>query len=82
MITLRYFAKYREWAGTAAEQISPVPANLAGLLSLLREKHPNTLKILEDPRCIIAVNQQVVQGDDVVLQAGDEVAFYPPVTGG
>ena len=29
----------------------------------------------------VAVNQQLIDGD-VLLKSGDEVAFFPPVTGG
>lgn len=58
------------------------PVNVGELKSLIRDKCANALKIMEDPRCIVALNQQVVHGDEVQLKSGDEVAFYPPVTGG
>lgn len=38
-------------------------------------------EVLTQDNIIRAVNQNVV-GDDVVLCDGDEVAFFPPVTGG
>lgn len=64
------------------EVLDSVPAHIGDLKRLIRDKHANALKIMEDPRCIIAVNQQVVHSDDTQLKSGDEVAFYPPVTGG
>lgn len=80
-IVVRYFAKYREWLGVTGEQYAVV-AGLHELRELIRSRHPAAGRILDDPRCIVAVNQTVVQADAVSLIAGDEVAFYPPVTGG
>ena len=82
MIHIKYFAKYREWLQVPEEIIEASPENVGELKSLIRDKHANALKMLDDPRCIVAVNQQVVHGDNVLLKSGDEVAFYPPVTGG
>ena len=82
MIHIKYFAKYREWLQVPEEIIEASPENVGELKSLIRDKHANALKMLDDPRCIVAVNQQIAHGDDVLLKSGDEVAFYPPVTGG
>lgn len=82
MVTLLFFARYREWAGVASLQLQPAPASLAALRETLPVTYPATSRILQDPRCIVAVNRMVVTGADVALQPGDEVAFYPPVTGG
>ena len=38
-------------------------------------------EVLSQPNMVRAVNQTVVSGD-VPLCDGDEVAFFPPVTGG
>ena len=80
-ITVRYFAKYREWLGVTGEQYAVV-VGLQELRELIRARHPAASRMLDDLRCIVAVNQVVVQTDEVSLSAGDEVAFYPPVTGG
>lgn len=82
MINIKYFAKYREWMQMSDEILDATPQNVGELKSLIRDKHANALKMLKDPRCIVAVNQQIAHGDDVLLKSGDEVAFYPPVTGG
>ena len=81
MINIRYFAKYRECMGCGAEQLDVDCILLDDLLMLLRDKSPKSLKIIEDPRCLVAVNREVVQGN-IQLKSGDEVAFFPPVTGG
>lgn len=82
MIHIKYFAKYRESLGLAAETMTVASVSLQDLMIMIREKHPKALIIMEDPRCIIAVNQSVERNRERMLQAGDEVAFYPPVTGG
>jgi sulfur-carrier protein len=82
MIHIKYFAKYREWIQMPGEALDAAPENIGELKRLIRDKHANALKMLDDSRCIVAVNQQVVHGDEVLLRSGDEVAFYPPVTGG
>ncbi len=64
------------------EALDAAPENVGELKRLIREKHTDALKMLDDSHCIVAVNQQVIYGDDVLLKSGDEVAFYPPVTGG
>ena len=66
----------------AQEQLDANSSTVAELKQLIREKHANALKMLDDPHCIVAVNHTVVSSDTTALRAGDEVAFYPPVTGG
>jgi molybdopterin synthase sulfur carrier subunit len=82
MINIKYFAKYREWMQMSGEVLDAAPENIGELKRLIRDRHANALKVLDDPRCIVAINQQIVHGDEVLLKSGDEVAFYPPVTGG
>jgi molybdopterin synthase sulfur carrier subunit len=82
MIYIKYFAKYREWMGLSEQVMDANPTNLAELKLLIREMNVNSLKVLDDPRCIVAVNREVAQGDLTLLKSGDEVAFFPPVTGG
>ena len=82
MINIKYFAKYREWMQMSGEVLDAAPENIGELKKLIRDRHANALKVLDDPRCIVAINQQIVHGDEVLLKSGDEVAFYPPVTGG
>ena len=83
MIHIKYFAKYREWMQMPSEVLDASPRDVGELKNLIRDKHAKALKMLDDPRCIVAINQHVVHsGDGALLNAGDEVAFYPPVTGG
>lgn len=81
---LLYFAWVRQKIGTAEEEVTP-PADVtdvAGLLGWLRERGPGYAEALEDSRVVkVAVNQEYVRSDHL-LKPGDEVAIFPPVTGG
>lgn len=83
-ITLRYFAWMREHTGTDTETIDlPDGAKTVGdLLPLLRERSSGHALALSNMRTVrVAVNR--AYGDlDTPVSAGDEVAFFPPVTGG
>ncbi len=79
-----YFAWIRERIGVAEEDL-PLPgdvANAADLARFLRTRSPGHLSALGDlGRIRIAVNQTHVPASHPVTDA-DEIAFFPPVTGG
>jgi sulfur-carrier protein len=83
-VKLRYFAALREQLGTAAEDIE-LPAGVATVAALrahLRGRGGAWQLALADGKLIrTAVNQDMAQPADAI-RAGDEVAFFPPVTGG
>ena len=80
-ITLRYFAWMREHIGTDCDDIllpddTHTIADLLPHLRALSEGHALALSNMR-----VAVNR--TYGDlDTPVSAGDEVAFFPPVTGG
>ncbi len=78
-LKLLYFAAVREKIGLAGEDIAlpPAIANLAALRAHLAIRHP----ILAQQSVKAAVNQQFA-GPETPVYPGDEVAFFPPVTGG
>jgi sulfur-carrier protein len=84
MIKLLYFAKLREDLGTATEEIA-LPESIttvAALRGYLTERGGPWASALAQQRAVrIAVNQEMAQASTPV-RAGDEVAFFPPVTGG
>lgn len=81
MITLRFFAHIREQLG-AAELQWPNPGSIAALIAeLARERGPDWADALTAPQVIVAINQRVVERSSDIAD-GDEVAFFPPVTGG
>jgi sulfur-carrier protein len=81
---LLYFAWLRARIGCAEEEI-PLPPqvdNVAGLLDWLRERSGQHAEALRDLRLVrVAVNQEYV-GFSYPVREDDEVALFPPVTGG
>ena len=84
MITVLYFARLREALGTSSERIA-LPAgvgNMEGLRALLMARGGAWERELAPGKPVrAAVNQAMARGD-TALTDGDEVAFFPPVTGG
>jgi molybdopterin synthase sulfur carrier subunit len=83
MIHLRYFASLREHLGVADERI-PLPdsvTDVAGLRHWLRGRDGLWDEAMSDQRLRVAVNQELVK-PDATVRDGDEVAWFPPVTGG
>jgi molybdopterin synthase sulfur carrier subunit len=81
---LLYFAWVRTNIGKAEEDLSPPPQvrNVEQLLNWLAERGPNYAAALDRRNMIkVAVNQEYVDPDAPVAP-GDEVALFPPVTGG
>jgi sulfur-carrier protein len=84
MITLLYFAWVRERIGTGEEQFAlPEGVTTTGmLLDWLTARSPRHAEALaERTRIRMAVNQDYVDLDHL-LRDGDEIALFPPVTGG
>lgn len=83
-ITLLYFARLRESLGSAREELALPPGvnTLQALRDHLAARGGAWAEEMAASRKLrAAVNQTLVQGD-APLKAGDEVAFFPPVTGG
>jgi len=83
-VKVLFFAALREQLGTSAEEIE-LPAGVgtvAALKNHLMERGGAYGKAFGGKALIrIAVNQDMVQ-PTARIEAGDEVAFFPPVTGG
>jgi molybdopterin synthase sulfur carrier subunit len=75
-ITVKYFARLREQMGKAEEQVDFRSGLSAG--EVWRQVSGNGQPA---PNVLIAVNMQYAK-PEVELKDGDEVAFFPPVTGG
>jgi molybdopterin converting factor subunit 1 len=78
-----YFAGLRRDIGFGEETVAP-PASVATVAQLrdwLKERSPAHARALSAPRLMTAINQDYA-GPDSAVSAGDEVAFFPPVTGG
>jgi molybdopterin synthase sulfur carrier subunit len=82
-VEILYFARLREVFGMASERIELFPgARVAELLDFLRARGGVWAGELAAGKAYrIAVNQALA-AQAQPLQAGDEVAIFPPVTGG
>lgn len=83
-VKLLYFAWLREKAGVGEEDVSPPAevATVAQLVDWLVTRGGGYAEAFGDRKVVrVAVNQEYVNLDYPVA-AGDEVAFFPPVTGG
>ena len=79
-----YFAGIRERVGCDSETLEPQSpvASVAELRAMLVARGEAWREALEGTRNLrVAVNQSMA-GPDTALSSGDEVAFFPPVTGG
>jgi len=83
-VKVLFFAALREQLGTSAEEIELPPgvSTVAALRNHLVQRGGTWQSVFADKRLVrTAVNQDMVQ-PTARIKAGDEVAFFPPVTGG
>ena len=74
-INVRYFASLRERLGRSQEHVEA--AGIVNVADVWR-------RVASEPmpaNTLVAINQEYA-GPDSPVSAGDEVAFFPPVTGG
>lgn len=84
MIRVLYFARLREDVGTAEEEM-PLPkegATVMDLKAALRERGEGYARAFERGQLVQAAINQTRAAMDAVIKDGDEVAFFPPFTGG
>ena len=83
-IKILFFAKLRETFNTGEIEITLTGSNkkVSDLIEALRQKGGIWATELQNNKSFrVAVNHEMVT-DDVQLSESDEVAFFPPVTGG
>jgi molybdopterin synthase sulfur carrier subunit len=83
MINILFFARFREHLGVAHLSLPFAAGTTVAVLKqqLIEKQGDSWADVLNATNVVKAVNQQVV--DDLhILEEGDEVAFFPPVTGG
>jgi sulfur-carrier protein len=83
-VKILYFAWLRARIGCAEEELALPDGvrDVNGLLDWLGSRGANYAAALQNRAVVrVAVNQDYV-GPDHPVRAGDEVAIFPPVTGG
>ncbi len=83
MIDVHYFARLREQLATNQENLEAENLKTASdVMALLRQRGDIWGEVFaEDQLIMVAVNQEMCDAEQAVKD-GDEVAFFPPVTGG
>ena len=82
MLTILFFAHLREQL--ACEKLSleiSQPISVSLLRENLIDSNPHWAEFLANDNLLFSVNQTLVKSW-CLAQDGDEVAFFPPVTGG
>ena len=78
-VTVRLFARYREAADTAAIDLEvPSGATLAQIWESVRERIP---ALRGEARPLLACDQEYAAPERIVT-GGEEIAAFPPVSGG
>ena len=77
-VTARYFAAFREQAGTEAERVATRARTAGELYGELAARHGFADARV---RCKVAINDEL-RDWNAELAEGDVVLFFPPVAGG
>lgn len=83
-VTLLYFAWVRQRIGRAGEEMS-LPAHVrtvADAMEFLKARGPGYAEAFRDRDRLRAAVNETHAGFDAAIRGGDEIAFFPPVTGG
>jgi molybdopterin converting factor subunit 1 len=83
-LTILYFAWLRERTGAAQEELK-LPdgvTTIADLVDLLAARSPGHAAAFQNRRTVRCALNHEFADPSATLRPGDEVAFFPPVTGG
>ena len=81
-IQIRFFAALREALGTTESSLPTAAATVADLRDELIARGGAWAEALGRGRAVRAALNQAMVPESAALKDGDEVAFFPPVTGG
>ncbi len=81
-IQLRYFASLRERLGAGEALELAEPSTVAAVRDLLLSRSDAHAEALARGRAVRCALNQALCDEHVCIADGDELAFFPPVTGG
>jgi molybdopterin synthase sulfur carrier subunit len=81
-LSVKYFASVREAIGTGNEAVETSAATLGALRDELINRGGAYASSLARGKAVRLARNQVMSDESAALADGDEVAFFPPVTGG
>lgn len=82
MIRILYFASLRERLGRGDEELDERLDRVSQLRAMLAARGGVWHEVFAGEQPVLAAVNQEMAGDDSALNDGDEVGFFPPVTGG
>jgi len=84
MIKVLFFARLREQLDTEALELEATAGltDIAAIIDLLKGRGGVWAELFNDDQTVLAALNQEVAGPETAIGDGDEVAFFPPVTGG
>lgn len=84
MIKVLFFARLREQLDTEMLEFEAVPElpDIAAIIELLKQRGEAWAEVLGDEQMVLMALNQEVAAAETAVKDGDEVAFFPPVTGG
>lgn len=83
-VRILYFGRLREEMGIPGEmfELPPEVSDVAGLRARLMARGGNSAAAFASNKAVrFSVNQDLAR-NDTPIKAGDEIAFFPPVSGG
>ena len=81
-LSILFFASFKEQLGIDKISIEVTEnTSIAELTEVLAQRGDNWQSVFSSPSLLVAVNQSMVEPNHL-LADNDEVAFFPPVTGG
>ena len=83
-VNILYFAKLREAIGVESETLEINDnSKVSDLLYFLQNREEKWSEYFNDKKNLlrVAINQKIVDSDHFISD-GDEIAIFPPVTGG
>lgn len=84
MIRILYFASLRDRLNTDREELQ-LPGDvtdIASLRRLLKSRGGEWLTMFADEETVLVAVNQEMASEQTLISDGDEIGFFPPVTGG